>query len=287
MPVAMVFTAELDGDGTPAGTNAVMPWWSFTKTLIAAAVLRLVDQGKVALDDELAGLGASPRALLQHRAGLTDYGGLAAYHDAVARGDDPWPEAAMLAKLPPRMASGRFVYSNVGYLHLRRLIEAALDTPFATALDNLVLRPLGLTARIATTREDMAVCAVPADRAYHPGWVYHGLIVGPVTEAAQALHRLLTCDFLSPSSRRGMLVAQHVDAPIEGRPWRTTGYGLGLMIGTFRADGHSFAVAGHSAGGPGSAGAVYHSQGRTVVAFTATPGEACAEHIVARRLAQR
>ncbi|MDE2334199.1 MAG: beta-lactamase family protein [Rhodospirillales bacterium] len=282
----MSLVTEIDRDGAPLGSSAVTPWWSFTKTLIAAATMRLVERRKVSVDSDLDGIGASPRALLQHRAGLPDYGWLPTYHEAVRRGDDPWPEDTMLAALPPSFAAGNFSYSNVGYLHLRRLIERATNAPFAMALQDLVLVPLGLSARVAYDRAAMAACVNPADLIYHPGWVYHGLVVGTATDAALALRRILASDFLAPSSRAAMQLARPVAVPTVGRPWSTTGYGLGLMMGTMAAGPQRIAVAGHSAGGPGSAGAVYHAASRTVAVFTADPSEAPAEHEVCKRLAQ-
>lgn len=70
-----------------------------------------------------------------------------------------------------------------------------------------------------------------------------------------------------------MLDRHPLGGPLPGRPWVTTGYGLGLMLGTMRRAGmpQPLAVLGHSAGGPGSVGAVYHApgSGRTVAAFGA------------------
>ena len=45
-------SAEIDPFGTPAegSSTACVPWWSFTKTLIAVAALRLVEQKKLDLD---------------------------------------------------------------------------------------------------------------------------------------------------------------------------------------------------------------------------------------------
>ena len=67
------------------GADIAVPWWSFTKTLIAAAALALVRDGALRLDDRLPGRPYSLRLLLQHRAGLSDYGGLKSYHDAVSK----------------------------------------------------------------------------------------------------------------------------------------------------------------------------------------------------------
>ena len=64
--------------------GVVVPWWSFTKSVIAAAALTLVRDSKLDLD---APMGAKPftlRQLLQHRAGVGEYGALTEYHRAVA-----------------------------------------------------------------------------------------------------------------------------------------------------------------------------------------------------------
>ena len=92
--------AVIENGALAKATNAraVVPWWSFTKTVIAAAALVLVQKKRLALDRPLADRRYSLRQLLQHRAGLTDYGELAAYHQAVAAGDEPWPAAARLRR---------------------------------------------------------------------------------------------------------------------------------------------------------------------------------------------
>src|SRR5258708_10761012 len=59
---------------TPGAERSV-PWWSFTKTVIAAAALALVRDGKLGLDEAVPGRPFTLRQLLQHRAGLTTYGG--------------------------------------------------------------------------------------------------------------------------------------------------------------------------------------------------------------------
>src|SRR3712207_9425107 len=71
--------------------NRPVPWWSFTKTVLAAAALVLVRDGAVALDERLPDRPYTLRHLLQHRSGLADYGGSPGYHEAVGRGDAPRP----------------------------------------------------------------------------------------------------------------------------------------------------------------------------------------------------
>lgn len=275
-----------DGVPAPGASAAVVPWWSVTKTLIAAAVLRLAEQGRLALDEPLDGLPYAPRDLLQHRAGVGNYGAMAAYHDAVARREDAWPEDALLARIPPDRLlfapQAGWHYSNVGYLLLRRLIEQHAGVSFGTAIRTLVLAPLGLArARLAETRADMDGTAFPGGHGYDPRWVYHGMIIGPVEEAARALHLILLGDLLSPALRTAMRLAHPLGGAIGGRPWVTTGYGLGLMIGTMRRAcmDAPVTVLGHSAGGPGSIGAVYHAPatGRTAAVFSAGTDEGVAE----------
>src|ERR671912_2301759 len=83
---------------TSNGDTADVPWWSFSKTVIAAAALALVRDGRLALDEPLDGRPYTLRQLLQHRAGLGEYGRLPAYREAVGQNDDAWPAEEMLAR---------------------------------------------------------------------------------------------------------------------------------------------------------------------------------------------
>src|SRR5258708_7141733 len=80
------------------GGATIVPWWSYTKTILAAAALTLVRDGKLQLDATIQGERFTLRQLLQHRAGLCDYGVLREYHAAVARRDQPWPETELLER---------------------------------------------------------------------------------------------------------------------------------------------------------------------------------------------
>jgi Flp pilus assembly pilin Flp len=86
--------AVIEEGALVAGTNAdaVVAWWSFT---IAAAPLVPVQQKRLALNRPLADRPYSLRQLLQHRAGRSEDGKLAAYRQAVAAGDEPWPAARL------------------------------------------------------------------------------------------------------------------------------------------------------------------------------------------------
>jgi CubicO group peptidase (beta-lactamase class C family) len=233
--------------------------------VIAAAALALVRQRRLALDRPLADRRYTLRQLLQHRAGLTDYGALAAYHQAVAAGDEPWPAAVLLERTQAerlRYEPGQgFAYSNIGYLYVRELIEQACGEELGAALSRLVLRPLGIEeARLARVRADLDGVTMGI-RSYHPAWVYHGLLVGPLREGALLLDRLMTgallpADLLAQQMRD----AHPLDVSGQGhqrdqaRPWRAPAYGLGLMGGVTSNGTRAF---GHTGGGPGSVIAVF------------------------------
>lgn len=232
----------------------------FHEDVIAATALALARDNLVQLDSTLRGRAFTLRQLLRHQAGLTDYGQLSAYHAAVAGSEEPWTEDEMLARADAdvlRYQPGEgWSYSNVGYLYVRRLIEDVLKESIASALERLVLSPLGITgARFVGSRSDLAGVRMGEQTNYDPRWVYHGLLVGPLRDAALLLDRLLTGQLLPPELMRAMLEGHRLGGPIPGRPWVAPGYGLGLMIGAV-ASGAQYA--GHTGGGPGSVIAVYH-----------------------------
>lgn len=256
MPFALVSNGSLL---TPEQPDVTVPWWSFTKTVLAAAALSLVRDGLIGLDEGVPEGPFTLRQLLRHEAGLADYSELADYHTAVARNETPWSAAEMLQRLDAtrlRYAPGDgWRYSNVGYLFIARLIARVTGLRLEEALTQRVFAPLGLSRiRLATTRADLAYVNMGAASTYDPGWVYHGLLVGPLVEAALCLDRLLDGHLLPQSLLREMQTVRTLGGPIAGRPWVAPGYGLGLMQGTVES---GLTLSGHTGVGPGSIIAVY------------------------------
>ena len=235
------------------------PWWSLTKTALAAGALALVARGRLDLDASLAGRPFTLRQLLQHTAGLPDYGGLPSYHEAVARRADPWSVDELLRRVSADTLlfspGDGWAYSNVGYFLVRRQIEEATGEDLDTALRQLVFAPLGVPGvRVARVSSDLALAAWGNESRYHPGWVYHGLLIGTPAEAALFLDRLLAGSLLPASLRDTMERPCPLDGPGPGRPWRTAGYGLGLMVDVASPRGRA---SGHTGQGPGSTAAAY------------------------------
>ncbi|MFK3790767.1 serine hydrolase domain-containing protein [Pseudomonas piscis] len=277
---------------TPDGPELIAPWWSFTKTVLAATVLSLVRDGLLQLDAPVPERAFTLRQLLRHEAGLADYGELAEYHAAVANNEPAWPAAEMLQRLDGarlRYAPGtHWRYSNLGYLLVGRLIERVTDLELGDAVTQRVLAPLGVTnVRFVKTAADLQATAAGNTSNYDPAWVYHGLLIGPISQAALLLDRLLCGQLFSANLLQEMQTVRTLGGPITGRPWIEAGYGLGLMQGSIEG---GFLLGGHTGCGPGSVIAVYRiGDGNTsacCAAFAAGASEGTVETLVAERLIQ-
>ncbi|WP_460318571.1 serine hydrolase domain-containing protein [Pseudomonas ogarae] len=276
----------------PDRLELMASWWSFTKTVLAATALSLVRDGLIGLDDPVLDHPFTLRQLLRHEAGLADYGELAEYHTAVTNGEPAWSANEMMRRLDGarlRYSPGTgWRYSNVGYLLIGRLIERLTDLMLDDAVIQRALSPLGLSnVRFAKTRADLQATHLASASNYDPAWVYHGLLIGPISQAALFLDRLLGGDLLSTGLLQEMQTTRTLGGPISGRPWITPGYGLGLMQGSI--DG-GYSLSGHTGCGPGSVIAVYRicdgAASACCAAFEADVSEGAVEAIVVGQLMQ-
>jgi CubicO group peptidase (beta-lactamase class C family) len=275
-------------EGECGDVTARFPYWSFTKMVIAICALKLCENGVIDLHARLDDETYTLRQLLNHTAGLADYYALPEYRRDVAEDETPWPRekllGAVLAKGPLFAAGKGWSYSNVGYMLAREQIEAASGLSFARLVTDLVCRPLGLTSiELATTRDHFSRLYWKAGKHYHPGWVYHGCLMGTAQDAARVLHGLFSGKLLSAAMFEQMLSRHPLGGAMAGRPWTACGYGLGLMTGSMGENGRAI---GHSGGGPFSVNAVYHFPDRhipiTVACFTDGEDEGKAEFQAAR-----
>lgn len=262
--------------------------YSVTKTFTAVLMLRLAEDGVLALDDPVARWlpdvpaadRMSLRQLLRHTAGVPDYGGLPAYHEAVRRSPgQPWSSERFAAETVEKgllFEPGRdWAYSNPGYMLLRRIVEECTGDTYAGLVRSRIAAPLGLErtfvaesvaslsalAEAPSTRLEADGRPVDTRRAYHPGWVAHGVVASTPSEIARLLHAVFVGGFLAPPSLRAMASAVPVPPrfvpPREGRArWREPGYGLGLMVDPASPWG---ALWGHNGEGPGYQASAFHA----------------------------
>ena len=131
--------------------------YSITKVFTASLALRLCEEERLRLDDPLArwfpriarAEHLSLRRLLNHTAGIPDYGGIRAYHDSVrSSASTPWTFERVAAETFEKgllFEPGQgWAYSNPGYMLLRRVLEEATGLPYREIIAGRIARPLGL-----------------------------------------------------------------------------------------------------------------------------------------------
>jgi D-alanyl-D-alanine carboxypeptidase len=292
-PLIAPLIASCVGDKLHSDNDAaIVPWWSITKTALAACSLLLVAGGRLELDRPVAGRRYTLRQLLQHTSGLGCYTDTPDYEAAVDGHAEPWSgEAhARFAHEQPLPEPGRgWKYSNSGYFLVRSMIEQATGMELERALKSMVLGPLGIEKTfIAKTRADMQCSVFGGEDNFHPGWVAHGLLMGPPSDVVAFMHRLLTGTLLPAPLLAAMSEPRPVEADLSGRPWQAAGYGLGLMIDT--ASPHGLCL-GHTGQGPESVSAAYHFPALTppvtVAAFAPTDDQGVVERAVLEEAAGR
>lgn len=143
----------------PATTGQRFQIGSITKQFVAAAVMLLVEDGKMALDDKISTyLGAVPpewqaitvRHILTHTSGLPQDVANAVYDQSVSHG--AYSSAQMLAILAtykPVTEPGKvYSYSNIGYEVMGLIVEKASGMFFGDYIQQRIFTPLGMsTAR--------------------------------------------------------------------------------------------------------------------------------------------
>jgi D-alanyl-D-alanine carboxypeptidase len=227
---------------------------SNTKTYVAAAVLRLVEQGRLGLDDSLdrlltpeqvallEGDGYDTRAItlahvLSHTAGLADHTSDPRFEERIlTRPQYQWTSAEQIRSLvqwcDPLGPPGRqFVYSDSGYVILGTIVERVTGLDLGPAVRELAgFAGLGLRATYWEYMEEIPAGAGPRAHQYFgeqdvTGWnasfdLYGG--GGIITDAPELglfMRRLL---------EGKVLERQETLAAMTGRG--TTDYRLGLMV---------------------------------------------------------
>ena len=144
------------GRKLPVATGTAFPFASVSKTLTAAVVLQLVDEGKVDLDAPAARYlpaysldkRITVRMLMDHRSSLPDFFANRKIDRALQGDKDAAWTAARAWKYVPKVRPKPgtiYDYSNTNYLLLGELVEHVTNNPLATEVRTRLLDPLQLT----------------------------------------------------------------------------------------------------------------------------------------------
>jgi D-alanyl-D-alanine carboxypeptidase len=170
-PVAAVSVAVVKGRDTilmkgygladienevPATPRTVYRIGSITKQFTSAAIMRLVEQGKLSLEDTLGKLlpsaapawqGITLRRLLNHTSGIRSYTGIGPRWQRRWR-EDMSPDTIVGLVRDDTLdfkPGSQWRYNNTGYVLLGMIIERASGKPYASFLEDEFYRPLGLS----------------------------------------------------------------------------------------------------------------------------------------------
>jgi len=143
---------ELDVDMKP---EYVFRLGSVTKQFTAALILKLAEQGKLSLQDDIHKyLRDFPQkqkvitieALLTHTSGVINYTGLPGFTEELKRKDlSPKQLVDLFAAEPLEYEPGTdYKYSNSGYILLGYIIEKITGKTYRECIDETIFKPLGM-----------------------------------------------------------------------------------------------------------------------------------------------
>ncbi len=252
----------------PATADTVYRVGSVSKLFTDIAVMQLVERGQVDLDAPVTtylpsfkptnpfGTPITLRHLMSHRAGLVREPPVGHYFDDTA----PTLAATVdsLNRTTLAYAPGtRTKYSNAGIAVVGRVLEVVAKQPFADALRERVLEPLGLQKSAFKPTP-----AVSENLAKAFMWTYHGTRfdapsfqlgmapAGSMYSTVTDLGRFMSALFQRGGTLSATLKPETLEAmwkPQFAPPQMRSGYGLGFDVSFFdgqRRVGHSGAIYG-------------------------------------------
>lgn len=219
---------------------------SVSKQFTATAVLMLVEEGKVSLDDPVgkyvpgltAGDRITVRQILSHTSGYRDYWPQDYVMDEMLHPTTPGHILDKWARIPLDFEPGaQYQYSNTGYTVAGQIIEKVTGRPYLEFIQARIFKPLGMTSATEVDTKPLG----PTDaRGYmrfalgplHPapkegaGWLYAmgALAMTPRDLAAWDVS-LMNRSLLKPASYDAMF------AEVMLNDGKGAGYGLGVTVG--------------------------------------------------------
>ena len=234
----------------PLAPDMVFEIGSITKQFTAAAIMLLVEEGKLAVSDPMTkhlpsypsyGQGITIEHLLTHTSGIVSYTGIPGYMATRVRNDVTVQQLIDVFKdLPVEFAPGeRYAYNNSGYILLGAIVEAASGTRYEDFVRKRIFEPLGMK----TAYYGCATCIIPRRASGYDGGP-NGFMnqrylsftqpyaAGSLMMSVSDLHRwsraLFSGKVVSPASLKQMTT------PYVLKSGEPTTYGYGLTIGTLR-----------------------------------------------------
>lgn len=246
----------------PATDSTVFEIGSISKEFVSAAVMLLVEEGRIRLDDPIhryladlpsEWLGVTVRQLLTHTSGIPDYEEIQTY-EAYRFRFTPEEIIRVAHTRPMDFEPGTgYYYSNTGYFLLSLMVERIEGLPLGQVLENRIWGPLGMNqTRMADPEHiirhrasgyyvDYTDKLVNRDATQTSSTLGAGGIVSTVHDMVRWDEALYCTDLLSAESKEEMWT------PAILPNGQTTNYGFGWRTGEYKGlwtVGHNGMVAG-------------------------------------------
>ena len=234
----------------PVSDSTVFEIGSISKQFVSAAVMLLVEDGRLGLDDGIheyltdlpsEWLGVTVRQLLTHTSGIPDYEEIQTY-EAYRLRFTPEQIIREAHSRPMDFEPGTgWYYSNTGYFLLSMIVERIEGQPLGKVFQSRIFGPLGMTQTRMADPEDiirhrasgywvdrMGVELMNRDATQPSSTLGAGGLLSSVHDMTKWDEALYGDDFLSAESKAAMWT-RVVLAGGEER-----GYGFGWSVGQYR-----------------------------------------------------
>lgn len=225
--------------GVPFTTATILDAGSVQKQFVAATVLLLVQDGRVALDDDIrrhipelpdVGHVITVDHLLTHTSGVRDWTALGQFSR-----DDVDAMTLILRQRGLNFAPGEaWSYSNSGYVLLKELVGRVSGQPFAEVARKRLFEPLGMTSTVyaydgLAGDDRLAMAYQEKEGAWVPG-VLEGNDRGGGGALFTTARDLLRWNHALTDRALGAFVTAKLQEPARLDNGRTLGYGRGLFL---------------------------------------------------------
>jgi CubicO group peptidase (beta-lactamase class C family) len=281
------------GPATPAKPEMRYSIGSVSKQFLAGAILLLVQDGKLSLDDHVSRFLPSPtrssdmtvRQLLSHTSGYQDYYPLDYVAPFMQQPVTPQGILERYAEKALDFDPGtEWQYSNTNYALAGQILEKVTGMPLMAFLESRIFRPLGMQSPIdldshPLTTSDAAgftrfgLGPLRAALPEAPGWLYAaGELAMTARDLALWDQSLIERTLLNSASLAEMI------KPVQLKNGAPVNYALG--VGISNASGHPKLEHGGAVSGFVGDNAVWLDAGIAVVALTNLDGSDAARSIV-------
>ncbi len=244
---------------TPITANTLFDAGSVRKQFVAASILILVDEGKLALTDDIRryipelpdyGRKITVDHLLTHTSGIRDWQPL-----LNLAGGDPNAMTMIVRQRELNFAPGdEWSYSNSGYVLLPEIVTKVSGVPFAEFVQKRVFEPAGMKSTIYVDDPMFLIknraLAYSKEKERWKMDMYLGNERGGAGALFTTAADLVAWNDALGANRLGAAITQNLQEPTVLNNGRKLSYARGLQIEPFRGGGqliwHSGGAAGYS-----------------------------------------